>query len=986
MNTPKVSKGFDESNRSFVTLAFTDLCGSTELANSLDPDVFAAVLGTLHDAVRQIVAQHGGIVSQVYGDGSLSVYQGPGSSERALAATLAVHAAARALVLPRETPRARLVMHSGVHAGLVVTGTRGAEFGTIGVIGRATGVAARLSASARPDEILVSQRTLGPTDMSLRIGPVRLVVVSGASDQIAAVPVLGPRPSDEAVHPFTRGRRTPLVGRADALEAIAHDLFAYAGATPLCIAVTGPPGQGKSRLSEEIELRAAEVPAVVLRGAAVWQEAASTLQPFREIEAAAARLLGEASQTSGDDDDLTVLGEAVLDRLQRLARQRRILLILDDWHWADSASLQLLGRVRSLDAGIAILLLSREAAPGELPLAADKVIDLPPIAEPPSVALVRRLRPELDTLDCLRVSRLAGGNPLYLEELCLISARTLNDLLAGESNSDEIGRIAAIIEARVRALPPDLTEVLQTAAVMGGDCAAWILSRLCGIAPGSPALVRLGELELLIPSLTPGNLRFKHGITRNVVYQLTHVDQRRALHSKVAELIEHQEPDPGIDRDELLAWHYYESRQFERAIVHAERAGDRAVAAASIDRAQLHYGRALRVVDQLSDEASHADHVRLIGKYGYACVYDSDRSQLIVFDRAARAAAARGDREGEAVARFWYGFVCHGSGQASRAVAELDRAVDLLPPAGQSAFAVQLRATQGQALAAAGRYERAAPLLDAAIDVKRAHRSGRNVSVGTAYSLALKAALLADTGHFSQARALIDEAVGLIAGVSHPVEGSVMGWSAAVRYWQGDWAGLLETARRGCDVALRIETVYIHAISRAFASYAQWRLTDAEDAAEELADAVACMADRGKELALSIAYGCLADMEAARGNVAATRAAVRQAYARARAGEPFGMPVAARAWARLCAAEDPGRARRMLLHARGNARRRGALHELARCDVAEAALGLVPAAVAATRLAQAAAAFERMGMTEDLRHARTLMGTAEALPSLRVGR
>lgn len=985
MEKPEVSNGFDGNNRTFVTLAFSDLCRSTELANSLDPDIFATVLGTLHAAIRQIVDQHGGTVSQVYGDGSLSVYRGPGSSERALAATLAVHAAARALALPPEMPVARLAMHSGIHAGLVVTGSRGAEFGTVDVIGRATGIAARLSASARPDEILVSQRTLGPADTGLEMGPVRLVVVSGTSDQIAAVPVLGARAPGDGMRPGAPGRRTPLIGRAEPIDAIARSLFRDAGGATRCIAVTGPPGQGKSRLSEELELRAAALPAAVLRGSAMWRDAATTLQPFREIDTAAARLLGEAPQASGGED-LAELGDGVLDRLGRLARERRVLVILDDWHWADSASLQLLGRVRALDAPIAILLLSRDAAPGQLPLSADEVIDLPPIAEASSVALVRRLRPELDMLDCLRVSRLAGGNPLYLEELCLLSARTLNGLLAGEANPDEIGRIAAIIEARVRALPPDLTEVLQTAAVMGGDCAAWILAQLCGIAPSSPVLARLGELDLLIPSLIPGNLRFKHGITRNVVYQLIHVEQRRALHSKVAELIERQDPDPGIDRDELLAWHYYESRQFARAIVYAERAGDRAVAAASIDRAQLQYGRALRAIEQHSDDASYADRVRLIGKYGFACVYDSDRGQLAVFDRAARAAAARGDARGEAVARFWYGFVCHGSGQARRAVTEIDRAVALTPVDEQSPFAVQLRATLGQALAAAGRYARAAPLLDQAIDVKRAHRSGRNVSVGTAYSLALKAALLADTGHFTQARGLIDEAIGLISGFSHPVEGSVMGWSAAVRYWQGDWAGLLETARRGCDVALRIETVYIHAISRAFASYAQWRLTGAADAAEELADAVACMADRGKELALSIAYGCLADMEAARGNVAATHAAVRQAYARARGGEPFGLPVAARAWARLRAAEDPDRARRMLLHARHNAQLRGATHELARCDVAEAELGLVPPDLAAAQLVRASMAFERMEMPEELHRARALMGRAETPPLRRSGK
>lgn len=976
MGKPLAPDGSDASTRTFVTLAFTDLCGSTELANRLDPDVFATVLAALRGAVGRIVGRHDGIVSQVYGDGILSLYQGAGSSDRALAATLAIHAAVRALPLPPELADHRLMMHSGIHAGLVVLETGGAAAGAVNAIGRATGVAARLSASARPDEILVSQRTLGPARVGLRLGPVRLVTVSGSSDQVAAVPVLGGVSPDQELREGAPGRRSPLIGRAPLIERVAQELFGD-GAGTRCVAVIGPPGQGKSRLSEALEVLAGRLPAMVLRGSARLDEAGSTLQPFREVDAAAARLLGEEVPAAGDED-LRALGGAVLARLARLATQRRLLLILDDWHWADSASLQLLGAVRALAAPLAILLLSRETAPGDLPIAADAVVDLPPIAEADAIAMVRRLRPELDVLDCQRVSRLAGGNPLYLEELCLLSARALRGLPIGEASGDEIGRIAPIIEARVQDLPPDLTEVLQTAAVMGGDCATWILGRMCGIAPGSPVLARLAELDLLIPSLVPGNVRFKHGITRNVVYQLTRLEQRRALHQKAAELIEQHDPDPGMDRDELLAWHRHESGHYDRALLHAERAGDRAVAARSIDRAQLHYGRALLALDQLPEDERYAERIALLPKYGSMCVYDADRGQLAAFRRAAEVASVRQDREGEAIALLWQGFIWHGIGQARRAVADLDRALALTAAPAASPFGVQLRATLGQALAASGRHARAAPLLDQAIDIKGQHRTGRNASAGMAYSMALKAASLADTGRFGPAREMIDSALAKVDGFSHPVEGSVMGWSAAVRFWQGDWAGLLETANRGCEVAVRVEAVYIHAISRAFAGYARWRLTGAADAPEELANAVACMADRGKELALSIAYGCLAEMEAGRGRTEAAHAAVRRAYACARNGEPFGLPVAARAWARLLAPRDPARARRVLLHARANARRRGSPHELAHCAVAEAELELVPEEVAAVRLARAAADYEAMGMAADAARARALMAAPEA--------
>jgi class 3 adenylate cyclase len=151
----------DAVTRSFVALAFIDLCGSTRLANRLDPDHFAALLGEIRDAAAAIVRDHGGLVSQVYGDGMLAVFRGPVGGEQARAAALAVHRQGRGMP---EVATERLRMHSGVHSGLVLLRPGDAERGRLETIGRATGIAARLCAAAGPDEVLVSRSTLGPLD------------------------------------------------------------------------------------------------------------------------------------------------------------------------------------------------------------------------------------------------------------------------------------------------------------------------------------------------------------------------------------------------------------------------------------------------------------------------------------------------------------------------------------------------------------------------------------------------------------------------------------------------------------------------------------------------------------------------------------------------------------------------------------------------------------------------------------------------------
>ena len=202
----------------------------------------------------------------------------------------------------------------------------------------------------------------------------------------------------------------------------------------------------------------------------------------------------------------------------------------------------------------------------------------------------------------------------------------------------------------------------------------------------------------------------------------------------------------------------------------------------------------------------------------------------------------------------------------------------------------------------------------------------------------------------------------LLNNADLPVEASIMCWMATICAWQGDWEGVLEAASRGAAVAERIEAVYIHAISRAFAGYAQWKLQGSDEAADTLAAAVACMADRKKLLSLSIAQGFLAEVEVGRGNVAAARRAVGGAFDRGRAGDSMGVAWAARAWAGHLVLHTPDRARVFLARARANAAHRMSAHEMARCDLVQARLGLCDARESAAMLQRACDEFSRMGM------------------------
>jgi hypothetical protein len=199
-----------------------------------------------------------------------------------------------------------------------------------------------------------------------------------------------------------------------------------------------------------------------------------------------------------------------------------------------------------------------------------------------------------------------------------------------------------------------------------------------------------------------------------------------------------------------------------------------------------------------------------------------------------------------------------------------------------------------------------------------------------------------------------------------------MGLICAVRVWQADWPGLLAAANHGAAAAERIEAVYIHALCRAYAGYARWQIDGEDAAADAVAAAIECMVARGKTLALSKSFGFMADIEVRRGNIATARRAVVGGYQRARAGDPMGLAMAARAWARHLAPTDPRKARVYLARARANADARQSPHEAACCDLEEARVGLCRPEDRRPLLERAEAAFTAMGIAPLAAEARAL--------------
>ena len=360
----------------------------------------------------------------------------------------------------------------------------------------------------------------------------------------------------------------PTVGRESELELLDAALDALAESGLVCVALEGEPGIGKTRLLGELGDRAKARGCLVLAGSAteferdlpfsVWVDALDGYVASQELglheawdgEAVAelagvlpsvARPARPGSANSVADERYRAHG-AVRKLLELLASDRAVVLLLDDLHWSDGASIELLGGLlrRGPDADVLLALAFRPMqAPARLSAAVSasvvRRIGLAQLNE----AQASLLLGELDARSAAAIYRHGGGNPFYLEQL----ARAGEDatLVASPNGgaADEVGVPAAVIAS----LADELTSLsatervfLEAAAVAGDpfepDLAATIAE--LSAAEGLTALDALLALDLVRSTAVPRRFVFRHTLVRRAVYESALGGWRLAAHARAA--------------------------------------------------------------------------------------------------------------------------------------------------------------------------------------------------------------------------------------------------------------------------------------------------------------------------------------------------------------------------------------------------------------------------------------------------------------------
>lgn len=929
---PDISGAADNNERRHLTIFFSDLCDSTRIAAAMEPEDYAELLQSLRDLCEQIIPRHGGEIVRVDGDGVLCIFGYPVAHEdagrRAAEAALDLHDAASALDQSYASPDACIRLHTGIHSGTVLVRPGDLVRGRFEMLGDATNVAARLCDLATADEIIASDATLGADRSFFTTGPQRHIRLKGRQHDLAVFTVFGREQVANRHAARIRRGVAPFVGRVAELAQLEAILGDVRNGQPHLAVLAGPAGIGKTRLASEFLDRAAQSGTIVHRGYCEAYLGAQPLQPFTQITAS----IGEGDPAPvGPATEF----ESLTPALSALVTQRRdtmLILAIDDWQWADDASRNLFQTLISTAKGSVLFLLStRDDDPALAELGSATIIAMEPLASNEAEATIEGMLATPEPFLVERIRRQAGGNPLYIEELCHALGRSSGATVQGDRNT----WLDALIQARFARLPPDQATLVSTAAVIGHILPVWLFEAITGVQADDPVVQHLMDSDFIYKGETADTLRFKHSLTRDAIYHTVGLKRRQALHRRAAEALETRSATTGeAGHLEALGYHHGAGGNAVRALGFASRAGDAAMAVSALDRAQAQYRAAFEALSSTSkNDIPVGQHNTLYASFGRACIVDPSRDQIDTLLAMLAHARRNSDERGAAIVEYWLGTIYYGLGDARSSIRHLEAALATATRLSEPGLTAHIKAGLGLSLGIACSYPDSITLIEEAIAEKQPYWSGSKPSPSLAYLAATRGLLHADQGAFADAEICFARAHEFLAGVEHEITASILGHQVAARLWQGDFAGARDVAQQCNKVASRVKARYLFAISVALAAFADWQIDRSEQAVKTMVRQTAWLSAGASRQRISLLFGWLAEIMASLGRFDESRSYAVKALWRAREGDRLGEVAA---WRALAGMASAGIGKRSSAHyfdrAFRAADRRGSTHDRARTE------------------------------------------------------
>lgn len=882
-----------------VTLACVDLVG-TEGNEPTDPEVWADVLPAFRARIDEILARFDGVLLSALGHRFVACFGHPrpleDAARRAVLATRAMLAAAGELRAADPVhPQARFTASGAIHTGLAVV--RGSTTGEELVPGATLDAALRLIQLGKPGDLWLSGSTARLVEHDFELEhPAALPEGLTSACRVVGVPATGTGTS-------TGEHGRPMVGRDHEMQILLGGWRRARHGQGQATLLIGEPGIGKSHLARELASAiAGDKPRlIVLRGSAYRQR--SALEPVTEAIAA---LLGAGASTGDDRPSATIVeriraltgpdeAEQILHLLgddaaapppapperarhQLLGGLRDILvgtshdvptlLVVEDLHWLDPSTLDLIALILREVASVPVFLVMTTRPGFSPPWPAATTVTQLQLGRLESSAIDAVIAHacadrELPAAERALIAARSGGVPLYVREL----VRAALELgRAGEVPST----LRDALTARLHQLGPSATGVAHVAAVAGREFTADLIATAGDLdrAAVDREIDRLVAGEILIRRRGREReplFQFGHALLQQAAYEELLATDRRHLHSQLADALlagERAGRDPGA---EIVAHHLAGARRFDEAIASAGRAAVRALGRHARIEARELFRQALGWLDQLPEsDARDRTEIGLRMQLG-AVLISTEGYTSPELERSCRRTEAVCERHADMPVPVKYGLWAVRLMRDSNAEVEpfvdwfeqvIERGaapVDLMMAHASIATYSFARASYARA---SHHFERSMALFNPAEHASVVQIYG---GCGGFYGHVISTVMLWKVGRFVDAWRHTREAVALAETLDPYALVCALEWQMSLHIAAGDVARVEATADRILELCARYEFPYPAAWARCGRGWALARRGQAERAMAELVAGTEGIKQIGIKVWSPYVLGLLAD-------------------------------------------------------------------------------------------------------------------------------
>ena len=667
----KTTLAIAESERKHVTVLFSDMSGYTAMTEKLDPEEVKEIMGCIFGEVAQVVVKYEGFVEKFIGDAVMALFGVPKSHEddpvRAIKTAREIHDIVSSISPKYEKQTCKpLVMHTGICTGLVVTGEVNLEKGTHGVLGDTINIAARLSGLAKPGEIIINPDTYHQVEGYFNFEVLEPTTVKGKAEPIRPYKVLSPKEDPVKTHGLS-GLRAVLIGRAVEMAQLQEAVTNLRQGKGSIFSIVGDAGTGKSRLiedfkvnvnMEEVQWREGHAyaysqnipyfPLINLLSRA-WQitEGDNPEQIRKKVETKAGSLIGERNdlipylgslysikypeiENVGPEYWKARLHEAIHLILTNLCKLAPAIICIEDLHWADPSSVELLRNILSDFRFPAIFLciyrptFSLFASHQESAIKSYQEIRLSDLSATDAQSMVESLLKTQVLPNDLKwfIREKVEGNPFYLEEVInslletgiLVSENNIWTLTKTITESEIPLTVQGVISARLDRLENVTKRILQEASVIGRAFFYEILKRITELKEQmDKSLMGLERLDLIRPRSLQPDLEyiFKHALTQEVVYNGLLKKERQNIHEKIGQVMERLFHDRLPEFYEALAYHYKQGHSVIKAINYLMKSGQKSLSRYSPDESHQYFQEAFDLLINKQERTKEENYLLL---------------------------------------------------------------------------------------------------------------------------------------------------------------------------------------------------------------------------------------------------------------------------------------------------------------------------------------------------------------------------------------